>query len=357
VALSIDEKLYSQIDAYDQKENGVDSLLAGPLIQTGGIRLQMVARSFIILAFAAILIMGSAAYAAVENSTQTIFLPSISPVPGIIVAPSTTPVARDVFSSPKWDTDHVAITVNNSGAPIKVIAWIDSPSKNATVSVATGETMVVSTPSIHAENSQIVSFGFEAYENDVLIDSYNATITVVVGPTPTPAPAESVVVSGLIVDADNGTPIAGASVIFRSITHDKTYPAVTTGSDGLYASPKMYPDSYMIRITASGYQPASLVTEKVTGDTMLDNIQLKRLAAAQTPTPPPPSPTPVNPIDSWISLLYSPALCVGTISSLIAVIAGSIGIYEWMERRRLARKKEEGGKGDMKDEPPGIKKP
>lgn len=319
----------------------------------------MVARLLIILTFTAILIMGSVAYANAEaGSTPMISpLPGITFMPGITVTPTPTPVARDVFSSPKWDTDHVEITVNNGGAPITVIAWIDSPSRNATVSVAAGETMVVSTPSIHAENGQIVSFGFEAYENDVLIDSYNATITVVAGPTPTPAPVESVTVSGIIVDADNGTPVAGASVIFRSITYDKTYPAVTTGSDGLYTSPKMYPDSYMIRITASGYQPASLLTEKVTGDIMLDNIQLKRLAAAQTPTPPPPSPTPANPLDSWISLLYSPALCVGTISSLIAVIAGSIGIYEWMERRRLARQKGEGGKGDGKDESPGIKKP
>ncbi|MDI6896776.1 carboxypeptidase-like regulatory domain-containing protein [Methanocella conradii] len=310
----------------------------------------LIALTFIVI-FAFICELSTIAVA--DNSTATA-TPMAEPT--LTVTPVPTPAARDVFSSPKWETDHVAITVKNAGAPIVVVSWIDSPLKNATIAVGAGETMVVTTPSIQAENGQIVSFGFEAYENGVLIDSYNKTITVMMGPTPTPAPVESVIVSGLVVDADNGTPIVGASLIFRSITYEKAYPAVTTGSDGLYTSPKMYPDSYMIKITASGYQPAQMVTEKITGDTMLDNIQLKRLAAAQTPTPAP-SPTPVNPIDSWISLLYSPALCVGTISSLIAVIAGSIGIYEWMERRRLARQKEEAGKNDIKDSIGGIKKP
>lgn len=310
----------------------------------------LIALTFIVI-FAFICELSTIAVA--DNSTATV-TPMAEPT--LTVTPVPTPAARDVFSSPKWETDHVAITVKNAGAPIVVVSWIDSPLKNATTSVGAGETMVVTTPSIQAENGQIVSFGFEAYENGVLIDSYNTTITVMMGPTPTPAPVESVIVSGLVVDADNGTPIVGASLIFRSITYEKAYPAVTTGSDGLYTSPKMYPDSYMIKITASGYQPAQMVTEKITGDTMLDNIPLKRLAVAQTPTPAP-SPTPVNPIDSWISLLYSPALCVGTISSLIAVIAGSIGIYEWLERRRLARQKEEADRDDKKDSMGGIKKP
>ena len=34
-------------------------------------------------------------------------------------------------------------------------------------------------------------------------------------------------------------------------------------------------------------------------------------------------------------------MCVGTISSLIAVILGSIGIYEWLSKQRIARKKAE----------------
>jgi len=183
-----------------------------------------------------------------------------------------------------------------------------------------------------------------------------------IGPTPTALPPESVTIAGTIVDADNSSPIAGATITFRSMTYDKTYPPVTTNGDGTYTSPKMYPGEYSIKVMANGYQATARTTEKVTEDSMVDNIPIKRIVITPTPTPPP-SPTPVNPVDSWISLLYNPALCVGTISSLIAVIAGSIGIYEWMERKRegrLRKEKEDASKGGEKKDGPsigGIKKP
>lgn len=288
--------------------------------------------------------------------------PSLTPTPNATATPVPTPAARQVFSSPKWDDDHETIVVSNGGGPISVVAWIDSPSKNLKYQVDGGITETVSTPSILTQNGQIVNFGFQAYENGTLIDSYNATITVSIGPTPTALPPESVTIAGTIVDADNSSPIAGATITFRSMTYDKTYPPVTTNGDGTYTSPKMYPGEYSIKVMANGYQATARTTEKVTEDSMVDNIPIKRIVITPTPTPPP-SPTPVNPVDSWISLLYNPALCVGTISSLIAVIAGSIGIYEWMERKRegrLRKEKEDASKGGEKKDGPsigGIKKP
>jgi hypothetical protein len=72
---------------------------------------------------------------------------------------------------------------------------------------------------------------------------------------------------------------------------------------------------------------------------------------------PSPSPTP-NLVDSWISLLYSPGVCLGSLSALIAIIAGSIGIYEWAERKRRDRIKKEEKGGEKKDDSgTGIKKP
>jgi Carboxypeptidase regulatory-like domain len=300
----------------------------------------------------ALLFMSTASTAAHSNSTATPTVSgSITPTPNATATPVPTPAPRQVFSSPRWDTDHVTITVVNAGDPITVIAWIDNTSKKTSVSVGAGETVVVSTPSIKdPQNGQIIKFGFDALQNTTTIDSYSATITVNLGPTPTVVPAETITITGTIVDADKGTPISGAMVTFRSITYDKTYPAVTTASDGTYTSSKMYPDMYTIKITMSGYQAAALTTDKVVRDSQVDSIGIKRLAGTPTATV---SPTPGNPVDSWVSLLYNPALCVGTISSLIAVIVGSIGIYDWMERRRRQRQDE--GKKDKF--PPGMKKP
>jgi hypothetical protein len=272
--------------------------------------------------------------------------PTITPVPSAnaTVTPVPTPGPRQVFSTPKWDINHVSIIVDNNGGPISIVAWIENSSNKATISVGAGESMVVSTPSIQAENGQIVKFGFLAYENDTPIDSYNATITVMLGPTPTTQPQESVTISGTIVDADNGTPISGASITFKSITYDKTYPAVVTAADGTYTSPKMYPDAYSIRVTASGYQSTSRTSEKITGDSNVDSIGIKRIAVS---TPPTPTPAP-NLVDVWANLLYNPALCLGTLSAFVAIAAGSIGIYEWLERKRNARKKKEKEEGEKK---------
>jgi len=280
---------------------------------------------------------------------------TITPMPNATASPTAvpTPGPRQVFSSPVWDTNHVTITVTNNGEPIAVVAWINDPSNKATVSVGAHQTVPVSTPAIQAQNGQIVKFGFDATQNGTAIDSYSATITVNLGPTPTALPAETVTISGYVTDANNN-PVAGATVTFHSVTYEKAYPSVTTGNDGFYTSPRMYPDVYTISVSAGGYQPVSLTTNgKITEDSTVAPIPLKALAGTPTPTPTP-SPTPTNPIDSWISLLYNPALCVGTISSLIAVVAGSIGIYEWMERKRKEREGMAGGKKDEGPKPPKI---
>lgn len=289
--------------------------------------------------------------------------PSLTPTPNATATPVPTPTARQVFSSPSWNVDHECIVVKNNGATITVVAWIEDPANNLKYEVDTGPAKTVFTPSALVQSGQIVNCGFQAYENNTLIESRNFTITI--GPTPTALPPESVTISGTIVDADNGTPISGATVTFESITYGKTYSASPTGSDGTYLSPKMYPDFYRITMNAPGYKVArSTTNDKVAVDSTVDTIALARQAGVQTPTPTPlkPSPTPVNPVDPWISLLYNPALCVGTISSLIAVIAGSIGIYEWMERKRegrLRKEKEDASKGGEKkdDSGAGIKKP
>jgi hypothetical protein len=296
------------------------------------------------------------AMAAAHNDTATpTAVPGMSPTPAATTTPVPTPAARQVFSSPKWDDDHDSIVVTNNGPAILVVAWIEDPSNNLKYEVDAGATRTVFTPAVLVQNGQIVNCGYQAYENSTLIESRNFTITVTVGPTPTALPPESVTISGMIVDADNGSPIVGANVTFRSLTYDKTYPTVATGADGTYTSPKMYPDEYSIKVTANGYQAVGRTSEKIVGDSIVDDIPLKRLAGSSTPTPVPPIPTPASPVDSWVSLLYNPALCVGTVSSLIAVIVGSIGIYEWMERKRERRQKRE---SEKKDEPGAdVKKP
>lgn len=304
-----------------------------------------------------------------DNNTTTT---TITPMPNATVSPTVsatptaipTPAPRTVFNqaSAGWSTDHESINVVNNGAPITIIAWIESQSKSVTISVGAGESMTVSTPSIQAQNGQIVSFGFEAYENQTLIDSYNKTVAVIIGPTASALPPESVTISGIVVDETKGTPVSGAMITFRSVSYEKSYPPVTTGSDGSFTSPKMYPDVYSLMISASGYQPTSLTTNgKITGDAAVAAIGLKAIGGGATPTPTPtPTPSPTSPIDPWVSLMYNPALCVGTISSFIAVVAGSIGIYEWMERKRKERihlEKDHGIKPGENKPPEGDKKP
>lgn len=288
-----------------------------------------------------------------DNATDN---QSITPTPGVSITPTPvpTPAPRKVFNtaSAGWSVDHESITVINTGNPITVIAWIESTSQSVTISVGRNETLTVSTPSIEAQNGQVVTFGFEAYENSTLIDSYTKTVAVIISPTASALPPESASITGVVVDQSTGKAVSGATITFRSVSYEKTYPSITTGSDGSFMSPKMYPDVYTITISASGYQPSSLTTNgKIAGDTSVAAIAIKSISVA-TPTPTP-SPT-ANPLDSWVSLLYNPALCVGTISSLIAVIAGSIGIYEWMERKRREREGLGGQKKEEGPKPPKI---
>ena len=300
---------------------------------------------------------GTAAAAGRDSTATPTTGLNITPTPNATATPVPTPAPRQVFSSPNWNTDHETIVVKNIGGPITVVAWISDPSNNLKYEIDAGATKTISTPSILTQDGQIVDLGFNALENGTSIDSYNATITVSLGPTPTALPPESVTIEGTIVDADNSSSfIAGATVMFRSVSYEKAYPPVSTDSYGYFKSPKMYPDVYTITISASGYQSTSLTTNgKITGDATAAPIQLKKLAGAATPTPSP-SPT-SNLVDSWVSLLYSPGVCLGSLSALIAVVAGSIGIYEWFERKRKDRIKEEKG-GEKKDEgpPAGIKK-
>ncbi len=298
--------------------------------------------------------MGTASAAGGHNNTTD--NQSITPTPGVSFTPTPvpTPAPRKVFNTATagWSVDHESITVVNSGAPIAVIAWIESTSQSTTITVGRNESVTVSTPSIQAQNGQVVTFGFEAYENGTLIDSYTKTVAVIISPTASALPPESASITGVIVDESTGKAVSGATITFRSVSYEKTYPSVTTGSDGSFTSPRMYPDVYTMTISASGYQPASLTTNgKITGDTTVAAIELKAISVATaTPTPTPTA----NPLDSWVSLLYNPALCVGTISSLIAVIAGSIGIYEWMERKRRDREGLGGQKKEEGPKPPKI---
>jgi hypothetical protein len=258
-----------------------------------------------------------------------------------------------VFSSPRWDTDHVTVQVANNGNPIAIVAWIDSPSKKVTVSVDAGETTLVSTPLIQAQNGQILKFGFEAYENDTPIDTYSATITVslVVVATPTSLPPETVTISGTVVDSASGAPVPGAKVTFLPEGIDRTYGPVAADDSGFFSSPRMYAGvRYTIKVSAAGYQAISSITDDKISEDSTASIPITKLATGATPTPGP-SPTPASPLDAWASLLYSPITCLGTLTAMVTAIGGSIGIYEWMEKRRDLRMQE-------KNEPPGnIKKP
>lgn len=126
------------------------------------------------------------------SNSNPISTPTYTPTPTPIPTPGTdmsqlnisVPAQRKVFSSPNWIVDHEAITVTNNGGPIKVIAWIDSPSNNITYPIDAGEVKTIPTASIMTQNNQIVTLGFDAYENGTSIDAYKATLSV--GPTSTP---------------------------------------------------------------------------------------------------------------------------------------------------------------------------
>ena len=118
-------------------------------------------------------------------------IPSPSPTPGTDLSQLnvSVPAPRKVFSSPGWIVDHEAITVTNNGNPIMVVAWIDSPSNNVSYQIGAGEVKTIPTSSILTQNDQILTVGFDAYENGTSIDAYKATLEV--GPTPTPTPTNT----------------------------------------------------------------------------------------------------------------------------------------------------------------------
>lgn len=109
------------------------------------------------------------------------------PSPTVMPTPTPVPVARKIFSSPDWETDHETIIVNNTGdMPIMIRSWIGDTSNNVTVPIDAGATMMVLTPSIITQDNQIVDVGYDAYDNGVLVDTYK--VSLFVGPTATPLP-------------------------------------------------------------------------------------------------------------------------------------------------------------------------
>jgi hypothetical protein len=273
-----------------------------------------------------------------NNSTAT---PTPTPVP------TPTPAPRTVFSDPRWDTDHISIMVTNSGAPITVEAYIDTPSNNISTTVLSGVSKRVSTLSITPENGRIVNYGFKAYENGTLIQSYENSIVISASPTP---PPETATVSGTIVDSATNNPIIGAEVILTSETFDKQYPSAFTDSSGTFVTiGKLYPDSYMVTVKANGYQTLTGLrlpnvnsgAQKITNPIKLDPIALASPTAAPTAAPTmSPSSTPGSPIDAWVNLLYNPTICISTLALTLGAIVSATAIYEWMQRQRERRKRE-----------------
>lgn len=128
------------------------------------------------------------------SNTQPTSIPILTPTPAPEVetstpqqsSPVTTPSPRKVFSSPSWDVDHETITATNDGdSPITIRAWIEDPLNNITTSIEANSTKNVSTPSIMTQNNQIVTVGFDAYDNSTCIDSYKAMLSLSSNPAPT----------------------------------------------------------------------------------------------------------------------------------------------------------------------------
>ena len=276
--------------------------------------------------------------------------PSPSPTDSPSASPTPTPIAGPFLSNAYWNDDHVTVTVtNNHPEQIQVTAYLGSTSNNTIYIVKPGVTQTLDTPSVNAANGQILQFGFiAAYANgtELTSDSLQSTVTVIRGATPTPVPQETVILSGTIVDSSNQTPVAGAEVTFISTTYAKEYAPVVTGADGTFTTPKMYPDTYQITIKADGYKTGFGTTPTVEGTKILNPIAIDHLqVSSPTPTPVPTATSTPSPsqsiVNSWMSVLSSPQVCFGTLSALVAVIAGSIGIYEWLARQRNARLKQE----------------
>ncbi len=260
---------------------------------------------------------------------------TVTPSPTAVPTPVPTPAPRTVFSEPRLDTDHVSILVTNNGAPITVEAYIDAPSNKNIVPVDSGISKRVSTLSITPENGRIVSYGFKAYENGTLIQSYENSIVISASPTP---PPETASISGTVVDAATNAPINGAEVIFTSETFGKQYPSAFTDSSGTFMTiGKMYPDSYTITVKANGYQTLTGMeiknlnsgSQKITNPIPLNSITV----SSPTPTAAPaitPGPTPGSPLDAWVNLLYNPTICISTLALTLGAIVSATAIYEWM---------------------------
>lgn len=285
-----------------------------------------------------------------EANTPTsgiITLDSPEVTPGVNVTPTVTPIPtpepRPVFSNPRWESDHISIIVNNNGGPIEVHAYIEDVSNEIIYKIPAGTTnKKIWTNSISADAGQIVNFGFKAYENGTLIDSKETSLTVILNPTSTPLPPETATISGIIVDKETKSPIVGAEVYFTSETFDKQYPVIITDEFGAYRSDSMYPDNYRIMVKKDGYKPMYISTQdKVEGDQTLSDLELEKLSSSVTVQPPTPTPlAPASVLDSWLTLLTSPTLCVGTIASLVGVIVSLTVIIEWLERQKERRKRD-----------------
>jgi hypothetical protein len=315
----------------------------------------MICALIVLLSLTSISFTAGAANDNIPTPTITLPINNSTETPTPTVAPTISP--RTVFSSPKWESDRISIVVNNNGGPIEVRAYIDNPSNLVIVPIDAGAVnKKVYTNPITAENGQIVNFGFKAYENGTLIDSKEAAITVIIGTTPTPVPPETSTLKGMVIDSTTKAPIVGAEVIFTSKTYGKQYPMVITDEFGSFTSPKMYPDYYSMVIKAQGYKPEYIDTNRLEGDQQLkDPLMIEKLAIV-TPTP---TPTPDPEADffkSWITILTSPSACVAFVSSIVAVIVSLTVIYEWLQRQKERRlrdekkQKEEGkaGEGDKK---------
>ncbi|HTX44039.1 MAG TPA: hypothetical protein VMC61_04865, partial [Methanocella sp.] len=127
------------------------------------------------------------------SNPQPVYTPTYTPTPSPTAqvdlgqVNASAPAPHKVFASPKWDTDHETITINNDGdRPLQVRAWIEDPSDYVATTVNPGASKTISTASIMTQENQVVTVGFDAYDNGAIIDSYKANLAL--GSTPTPAP-------------------------------------------------------------------------------------------------------------------------------------------------------------------------
>jgi hypothetical protein len=237
--------------------------------------------------------------------------------------------------------DHVSILVTNNGAPITVEAYIDTPSNKNIVPVESGVTKRISTLSITPENGRIVNYGFKAYENGTLIQSFENSLVISASPTPGP---ETAIVTGTVVDAGTSTPISGVEITFVPKDFDRNYPATTTDSSGSFTtSARMSPGTYYLTVKASGYEQKTVMIPVGQGPQQINQPITMVRSPQSSPTAAPtttPSPTPGSPMDAWMNLLYSPQACCGTLAVGLGAIVSATAIYEWTMRQRERRKRE-----------------